>query len=267
MPVDETSLADGFSPTAAPFEFSPLHLFAMRFVITAALTIVVAAATAADPVGPLASSHRHNLFHGMMPPGQIAATRQMMAMPQHPGIMPSGPYYQPVRFRGPRGTEFSLPQMDAFVNAEAGLMAGLIVGQVYRFKITGLPGAEGAELFPTIEMVDRTFPPPGLATSYPVEVTIDANDIEAALDGQLVTRVIYLEDPQTAVPLRQPETGPMPIDVSEFQDPLHTADRLGRVVAIVRIGSLAPPRTPALMPGFLFGSPPWAPIYQPETAQ
>ncbi|MEM8910192.1 MAG: hypothetical protein AAGC97_00385 [Planctomycetota bacterium] len=235
---------------------------AMRFVIPIMLASLAGASSAAEPLPP---NPQLPLFHGRMPPGAIAATRQMMAMPQHPGIMPAGPYFQPVRFEGPDGLQFSLAQMGQFGEPQSELMAGLMVGQVYRFKITGLPSAEGAELFPTIEMVDRTYPPPGLATSYPIQVAIDEIDIASALDGQMVTRVIYLEDPQTAVPLRQPASGPVPIDVGESEDPLHMADRLGRVVAIVRIGSLAPPRARSLMPTFLFGSPPWAPIFKPES--
>ena len=54
-----------------------------------------------------------------------------------------------------------------------------------------------------------------------------------------------------------------PVEVAEHQDALAVADRLGRPVAIVRLGSLAPPRTPALMPGFFFGFPAWAPIQPP----
>ncbi|MEM6978078.1 MAG: hypothetical protein AAF539_00340 [Planctomycetota bacterium] len=231
-------------------------------------TIALACTTtmASEPSSFLTDSGGHRLFRGSMPPGMIAATRQAMAPPMPPYQIPASPYFQPVAFHGPGNMAFALPQANAFGDPQSDLMAGLMVGQVYRFKITGIPGAPGTELFPTIEMVDRTFPPPGLATSYPIPIHIDADDIAAAADGSLVTRVIYLEDPQTAVPLRQPTSGAVPIDVGVVDDPLHTADRLGRVVAILRLGSLAPPRAPALMPGFVFGSPSWAPIYQADTA-
>lgn len=235
--------------------------FAVTGMIAAGLFLVGAAtptASAEQPGDTLSGSGQHRLFHGAMPPGQIAATRQIMT----PYPMP--PYFQPVAFQGPPGTRFSLALMGSFETPVEDLMAGLMVGRVYRFQVTGIPGAEGAELFPSIEMVDRTFPPPGLATRYPIPIQLDQDDMSAALDGQLVTRVIYLEDPQTAVPLQQPKTGSVPIDVAESQDPLETADRLGRVVAILRIGSLAPPTVPELMPSFIFGSPPWAPIFQPE---
>jgi len=215
-------------------------------------------AQADDPSVYLSNNSKHHLFSASMPPGVIAATRQRMAP------IPAPPYYQPVRFQGPVGTRFSLAQSGSFTEGDPNLMAGLKVGRVYRFQVTGIPGAEGAELYPSVEMVDRTYPPPGLATSYPVPINLDRDDMLAALSGQLVTRVIYLEDPQTAAPLQQPETGPVPVEVPEYQDPLHVADRRGRVVAIVRIGSLAPPRSSALAGQFFFGHPAWAPIFQPE---
>jgi hypothetical protein len=144
------------------------------------------------------------------------------------------------------------------------LTAGLLIGGVYRFQITHIPGAEGAELFPTIEVIDRTYPPPGLATRYPIEVMLDEEDFKAALSGQLVTRVIYLEDPETATPMVQtPETN-RPLELADNQDALEVADQLGRPVAIVRIGSVAPPSAQALLPEFFFGYPAWAPIVHPQ---
>jgi hypothetical protein len=175
-------------------------------------------------------------------------------------------YYQPVAFAGPIGVRFALPQSGAFVEPAESLHAGLMVGAVYRFQITSIPGAEGAELYPTIEIIDRTYPPPGLATRYPIQVTLDQDDFDSALDGRLVTRVIFLEDPQTASALAQTPLTSRPLEIAEYQDALETADRFGRPVAIVRIGSVAPPRAPALMPRFFFGYPVWAPIHQPEQA-
>ena len=147
------------------------------------------------------------------------------------------------------------------------MQAGLLIGGVYRFQITSIPGAEGAELYPTVEVSDRTYPPPGLAMRYPIQVNLDQDDLDAALDGRLVTRVIYLEDPQTATPLVQTAETNRPMEISEHQDALEVADRLGRPVAIVRIGSVSPPRAAELLPQFFFGYPTWAPIEQPQQPQ
>ena len=214
--------------------------------------------SAAEPSDYLSSNGQHRLFAGDMPAGVIAATRQRLT----PAPQPT--YYQPIQFRGPGTTEFALAQYGTFAEGEKDLMAGLRVGQVYRFRVSNIPMAEGVELYPTVEMVDRTYPPPGLATSYPIPINLDQDDLYAAMEGRLVTRVIFLEDPQTAVPLQQSPEGPSAIDVPEYQDPLQIADLRGRTVAILRIGSMAPPQAEILKPQFFFGHPDWAPIFKPE---
>ena len=214
-------------------------------------------AQAAEPSDYLPSGGQHRLYSADMPPGMVGQAR----------LTRRGPvanYFQPVAFSGPNGVRFALPQGNTLGQSETNLMAGLLIGPVYRFQITGIPQAEGAELYPTIELIDRLYPPPGLATSYPIQIQLDQVDLEAALQGRMVTRVIYLEDPQTAMPLQQGPKDVTTMDVSEHQDALRVADEFGRPVAIVRIGSLAPPREPSLMPQFYFGFPPVAPIFQPE---
>lgn len=210
-----------------------------------------------DAAEPLSLSNQHSLLSSDMPPGVVGHARLQ-------GHGPVAGYFQPVSFLGPEGTEFSLALSGAFVDGASNLQAGLLVGGVYRFRITGIPNAEGAELYPTIEVIDRTYPPPGLETRYPITIRLDEEDFNAALAGQLVTRVVYLEDPQTANPIVQTRLTDRPIIATEHQNPLNVADQFGRPVAIVRIGSVAPPRAPALLPRFFFGSPAWAPIHQPE---
>lgn len=205
---------------------------------------------------------QHRILNSDMPAGVIGSARL-----QGRGPGPVAGYFQPVSIHGPDGAKFSLAHSSAFLDGKSNLQAGLMVGSVYRMRITEIPSMEGAELFPTVEVIDRTYPPPGLATRYPIEIYLDLEDMRSALEGQLVTRVIYLEDPQTAVPIEQTALTERPIEASANQDALEIADRFGRPVAIVRLGSVAPPRSQVLMPRFLFGSPAWAPIYQAPVYQ
>ncbi len=147
------------------------------------------------------------------------------------------------------------------------LCAGLLIGAVYRFRITSIPDHDGEELYPTIEVIDRTYPPESLAARFPIIVNLDMVDIEEALAGRLVTRVIYLEDPMNAVPLPETPKTSRVMDIPGSQDPVDVADQLGKPVAIVRIGSVAPPQSDALMPQFFLGYPPWVPaVMQPMDA-
>ena len=221
------------------------------------MLVIGTTAFAAEPNDFLPQEGHHSLYRGDMSPGVVGQAR----------LARRGPvanYYQPVKFAGPDGVKFALAQNGAFGESEESLMAGLLIGHVYRFQITQIPGAEGVELYPTVELIDRTYPPANLATLYPIPIVVDESDLQAAMDGRLVTRVVYLEDPQTAIPLPGTPTDSRVMDIAYYQDSLHEADRLGRPVAIVRIGSVAPPTAPALFSQFFFGYPMWAPIFKPE---
>ena len=84
----------------------------------------------------------------------------------------------------------------------AKLLAGMLIGQVYRLKVANLPGHEGQEVFPTIEVIDRLYPPPGQAARFPIPIELTAEELMFALDGRYVMRVIYLEDVATSPPVR-----------------------------------------------------------------
>jgi hypothetical protein len=213
------------------------------------------------PAGSLGNIHR--IFSADSPPGVVGAARL-----QRWGAV--GGYYQPVAFRGPESTAFSLAVNGVFnppVDSQSPLHAGLLIGAVYRFKITSIPGYEGEELFPTVEVIDRTYPPHHLAARYPIPINLELADLIDAMAGRLVTRVIYLEDPTTAIPLATTPESAQALDIPSNQDPLHVADSLGKPVAIVRLGSLGPPSHEALLPQFFFGFPPWVLIHaQPDDA-
>ena len=115
-----------------------------------------------------------------------------------------------------------------------------MIGPVYQFKITGLPGRPGAEIYPTIEVINRLYPPPGLAWTFPIPVHLTAQELGFALEGQYVTRVIYLEDPGQALPIQDSPGFQRYFEVAAGQDPLQIADQLGRPMAILRLGSRIP---------------------------
>ena len=49
-----------------------------------------------------------------------------------------------------------------------GRRLGLLISPVYRFRVTNIPLHPGAEVFPTIEVVNRLYPPEGRAWEFPV---------------------------------------------------------------------------------------------------
>jgi len=77
---------------------------------------------------------------------------------------------------------------------------GLAVGRVYRAVISDMPDFPGVELYPTVEIVDRTVPPPGREAEFPAPIRFSTEEIEIALSGRLVTKVLHVETPQFAAP-------------------------------------------------------------------
>jgi hypothetical protein len=77
-----------------------------------------------------------------------------------------------------------------------------------------------------------------------------------ALDGKFVTRVIYVEDPDLAIPASYASDEQPWFDVGHDGDVLQTADLLGRPIAILRMGGRVPTNPTKLSPEFTFGSPP-----------
>jgi len=201
----------------------------------------------ADSIGQQVPPHL--LFNSRTPPGIAGATRLARGGPVEG-------YYQTVEIRGPHGVQVSLVEAGQFGQPRnLPLTVGLLVGRVYRFKIINLPGAEGAELFPTLEILDRLYPPPGQERHFPIIVEIHPQDVAFALEGKFVTRVVYLEDPQRALPAGQANQEQPWFEVRADQDPLIVADTLGRPMAILRLGGRIPLPEEESDPRFLFGSP------------
>ncbi len=76
----------------------------------------------------------------------------------------------------------------------------MLVGSVYRLRVTNIPLRPGEELYPTVEVIDRMYAPRGREHRFPIPVVLDKEDLWRALDGAMVVRVIYLEDSQNALP-------------------------------------------------------------------
>ncbi len=176
-------------------------------------------------------------------------------------------YFQPVEITAPRGTVISPAVEGRFQKSPAGdANVGLLVGAAYRFRVTGIPRNQGRELFPTVEVIDRLYPPQGQKAKYPIPIELTEEEMGLALEGKYVVRVIYLENPSDPFAIRQENKTQRYSNVGPNADPLREADRRGRPVAILRLGSRLPG---AAGPDatFLHGCPPlvrYAPTISPK---
>ncbi|MEX0701133.1 MAG: hypothetical protein WD069_03480 [Planctomycetales bacterium] len=125
------------------------------------------------------------------------------------------------------------------IEVDAPGMVALKLGHVYRLRIAAMPEFPGIELYPSVELIDRLHPPPGQEERFPVPIEFTEEEIEAALDGRMVTKVVYLEQPQLAA-LRDDDPFIPVQDVSNTINLFAEADLRGRPLVIVRLGSRLP---------------------------
>ena len=177
-------------------------------------------------------------------------------------------FFQPVEVSGPEKLEIALAQAGQFLPPlPAPVKVGMLVGSVYRLRVTNIPLRPGEELYPTIEVLDRLYAPRGREHRFPIPVVLEQDDLLRALDGGMVTRVIYLEDSENASPIADEPGTQRVTDVPGNDNALQVADQLGRPMAILRIGSRVPADLQGDLTGFLYNSPPWTPLSPVPTRQ
>ncbi|MDO5555047.1 MAG: hypothetical protein Q4G68_14935 [Planctomycetia bacterium] len=175
-------------------------------------------------------------------------------------------YFQPVQFRVPDGVTVAVAQPGGYSAEQRSTQAGqeggswpcfgMLPGRVYRLKIGNIPLRAGQELYPTLELLGRLTPPAGREFDFPVQVDIEREDLDLALSGHLVTRVVYLEAPLLAMPTDSSlASGRVAFDVPDGLNPLAVAESKGTVMAVLRMGSRVADEVPNYDSSFFFGLP------------
>ncbi len=185
---------------------------------------------AASPT--FAQSTAHRLFSAHMPLGEVGRISRAQ------GRIEPGPN-QMIRIVAPDGVVVTPwdGQSDE-VGQTVPVTVGLQVGYAYRFELRQIPLLPERHLYPTIELIDRTHPPAGLEQRHAVTIEFTLEDLQLAAAGNLITRVVYVEAPQDAIPSPSLAASSQPyFEVAQGDDPLAIADVLGRPLAIVRLGS------------------------------
>jgi hypothetical protein len=208
--------------------------------------IAIASLVCASPVSAQKWTG-HGLYGPNEPPGAIGQ-RQLLGSKHRRG------HTQPVRIDAPKTTRVAPAFAGTFSAGNQGqLLVGLQIGKVYRFEVTEVRG--DYVVYPTIELIDRLYPPQGSKQRFPIPVELTEKELRMAAAGDFVTRVIYVEDPDTALPYAKGRGGEQNyFEVFPDQDPVEAAFGMGRPVAILRMGSRVPERN-GDHSNFTFGSP------------
>ena len=114
---------------------------------------------------------------------------------------------------------------------------GLRPGYPYRFRISDV-GPRGVTLYPSIEVRGSLVPRAGLpdVSKHPVPIAFTPDDIGRALEGRLVTKVYFLENPETALPVAGRPGEALEGPAETVEQAIDQARRRGRPMLVVRLG-------------------------------
>lgn len=108
---------------------------------------------------------------------------------------------------------------------------------LYRCKLTSIPGHEGVELYPTVEIGTPTPRTIAFISHNTIPLQLTPDDLNQVTAGNFVTKVIYLPDPEFQhLAVAGVETL-VSTRLDPGLDPVQEADRRGSILAIVRVGN------------------------------
>jgi hypothetical protein len=182
------------------------------------------------------------------------------AMLQHPGPMVDGPGPGVMGMLAQPGGMMAAPPMSTQVKflADEGMSVGWLSGSVlasnqiiapgradfpqgaiYQLVFSNIPGEgwEGKSLYPTLEV--RTGHPNTLAylqhNAVPVELTEE--DIEHIRSNNMVTKVIYLPEPEFQARAIAGVETLVSTTLDPGVDPIAQAERMGTIMLVLRVGN------------------------------
>ena len=108
---------------------------------------------------------------------------------------------------------------------------------LYRIKLTNIPGHEGVELYPTLEIGPVTRRTKAFLSHNTIPVQLTVDDFNQILSGNFVTKVIYLPDPEfQELAVAGVETL-VSTRLDPGIDPIAEADRRGVILGVLRVGN------------------------------
>lgn len=110
-------------------------------------------------------------------------------------------------------------------------------GGVYRLKLTNIPGREGTELYPTVEVAPSTPRTGAFLAHNAVPIQFTEEDFAQVLSGNFVTKVIYLPDPEFQNLAVAGVDTLVSTRLDPGQNPIKEADRRGAIMAVIRLGN------------------------------
>jgi hypothetical protein len=209
------------------------------------LSVIAALGLAAPSLGG-EPAFRHN----MPPAARLAEPGPMVGGPG-PGVLapetiPVPGYGAPapttqILFNQPQSMRIAYDVVgDGSFTSECLIVPGRLEfaqGGIYRLKLTDIGGREGVELYPTVEVGHSNPRTAAYLAHNAISIQFTEEDLDQALSGNFVTKVIYLPDPEFQGEVISGIDTLVSTRLEPGLDPIIEADRRGSILAIVRLGN------------------------------
>jgi hypothetical protein len=110
-------------------------------------------------------------------------------------------------------------------------------GNIYRLKLTNIPGHPGKELFPTLEIAPTSARTQAFLAHSSIPVEFTDNDFDQVFSGNYITKVVYLPNPDFQGIAMSGVGTLVNTQLQPGVDPIVEASKRGSILAVIRIGN------------------------------
>ena len=110
-------------------------------------------------------------------------------------------------------------------------------GQIYRLKLSSIPGHPGRELYPTLEIAPTAARTQAFLAHSSVPVEFTDNDFDQVFSGNFVTKVVYLPNPEFQGIAMSGVGTLVNTQLQPGVDPIVEASKRGSILAVIRMGN------------------------------
>ncbi len=184
---------------------------------------------------PVPGMGPHAAVAGVPPRGMLMPILPMPAMPMPAPLLAA-------KVIAPKGVRVTVyPGSPIARLYETPSVLGFRPGYTYRLELSNLPYFPGRTLYPEVEIRGTLVPRPGMKyMDWTAPLVFKQADIERALAGSMITKMIYLEDPEKAIPAQFGLDDPVELPADSEEQAYKDAVASGRLVAVLRLGSRKP---------------------------
>jgi hypothetical protein len=182
-------------------------------------------------------------------PGVVPDSYQPVSLSAHDTAAPSAPAHMPplfvptsqINFLGLESLtiHWDANQPGAFDSAPFICPAthDFVQGNIYRLKLTDIPGHPGKELYPTLEIAPTAARTQAFLAHSSVPIEFTDNDFDQVFSGNFVTKVVYLPNPEFQGIAMSGVGTLVNTQLQPGVDPIVEASKRGSILAVIRMGN------------------------------